>query len=483
MAVDCFGSGHVASNRAASRWTLAAALLLMALCPACTSRDDRAATAAGIAADALQGGDIASARFQIGRALAARDDVGDYWMLSGRIALAARDLPGAFTAFETALTLDHGNIEALTRLCQLAVSSGQPERAERYADQLAQLQPGNLSATDVQAALALQRADKAAAARLIGQVLAQDPTDAAALVTRSRLLSADGDFAGAAKAAEAALAAPGDPVGRLGVLKDAYLKAGDAAGWRRTIARLAQATPRSADARLDLARSLYDAGDAAGGLAATRAVLALKAGDVAATGTVLHLWQAQAGSAMPAAAIVTAAAGQAPETRAALATYANGIGRPDLALRALGDAGGANSDVTVARAQTQALLGRRDEAARMADAVLAADPDQPRALALRGVLRGQAGEREEAVADLRHALSADPADATARLALADLQAAGGDGVLAAATLQDGLGNPGADPRLVTRLAQLLRVQGRPDSATAAITAYVRANPFTRRPPG
>lgn len=479
---------RVTSGPATARRALLSALLLAACCTACTSRDDRAATAAGIASDALDSGDVAGARYQIGRALAARDDVGDYWLLSARIALAARDYPGAFTAFETALTLDRGNVEALTRLCQLAVSSNQPERAERYAEELDQLHPGDRAAVNVQAALALQRSDKAKAASLIDQVLKQDPGDATALITRSRLLGADGDYAGAARAAEASLASPGDPTGRLMVLKEAYLKAGDAAGWRRTVARLAQADPRSAAARLDLARSRYEAGDPAGGFAATRAALALKPGDVAGTDAVLHLWQAQGPSAMPTDAIVTAAAGQVTETRAAFAAYADAIGRPDLALRALGDAGAAEAPATavnnakIARARALALLGRRDEAGRIADAVLAVDPDQPRALALRGSLRAESGDATGAVADLRHALAADPANASARLALADLQLAGGDGLLATATLQDGLGDPGADPRLATRLAQLLRARGQPAAATAAITAYVRLNPFVRRPP-
>ena len=475
----------------ASGPALLAAVMLAALClPACTSRDERAAVAAAAAADALQGNDVAAARAQIGQALAARDDVGDYWLLSGRIALADRDYPGAFTAFETALTLDRGNVEALTRVCQLATSSNQPQRAERYADQLAALQPNNPVAANVQAALALQRGDKAAAAKLLDQVLAADPADATALITRSRLLSANEDYAAAARAAEASLAAPGDPTGRLAVVQEAYRKAGDAAGYRRTVARLAQASPRSAPAQLDLARSLYDAGNPAGGLAATRAVLALKPGDMASADAVLHLWQAQGAAAMSADAVVAAAAGAVPETRAAFAAYANGLGRADLALRALGDAGAAAdppataaNNAKVAWAQAQALLGRRYAAARTVNAVLAADPDQPRALALRGTLRAQAGDRRGGVEDLRHALAADPANASARLALADLQLADGDGVLAATTLQDGLGDPGADPRLATRLARLLRGQGRTAAAAAAITDYVRANPFARRPPG
>ena len=467
------------------RRLLSGSALLLALlgAPACTSRDEKATTAAGIAADALQQGDLATARAQIGRALAARDDVGDYWLLSGRIALAEGKYPGAYDAFENALTLDRSNVEALTRLCQLAVSGGRPERAERYAEQLAALRPGDTTAVNVRAALALDRGDKPGAARLLDQLLAAQPGDPMALITRSRLFSANDDYAAAAKAAEASLAAPGDPSSRLQVLKEAYRKAGDAAGFRRTVARLARAMPRSASAQLDLARSLYDSGDRAAGVAATRRVLALRPGDVATADTVLRLWLAQGAAAMPVDAIVAGAANGVAETRAAYAAYANALRRPDLALAALGEAGAADppgtavNDAKVARAQAQALLGRRDAAARAADAVLAADPDQPRALALRGSLRAAAGDRAGAVEDLRHALASAPANADARLALADLQVAEGDGVLAVATLQDGLKDPGADPRLAMRLAALLRGQGRADEAGAVLAGYRRDNPF------
>lgn len=461
--------------------------LAMVLATACTSRDDRAAAAAATASDALGRGDLSTARAQIGQALAARDDISDYWLLSGRIALADGKYEAAYAAFEGALTLDRGNVEALTRLCQIAVGN-RPDRAERYAGQLLALRPGDAAALNVQAAVALDRGDKASAARLLDQVLVAAPSDAAALLTRSRLLAANGDYPAAARAAEASLAGPGDPVGRLTVLKGIYAKGGDAPGWRRTIARLARAQPASVPAQLDQARSLYDAGDAGGGLAASRRVLALRPGDVATASLVLHLWLAQEpwGGAMPANAIPTGVAGAPPETRAAFAAYADALGQPNLALRALGGTDGGNTDAAAARARALSLIGRQDAAAAAVAAVLAADGDQPRALAVRASLRAAAGDRRGAVEDLRHALTADPADADTRLALANLQLAGGDGDLAVATLRDGLGGgpkgqTGADPRLADRLAALLRGEGRAADATAVLTDYARANPFGRHP--
>jgi len=464
-----------------------AVLAVAMLVTACTSRDDKAATAAAIAANALQQGQIALARVQINRAIAARDDISDYWLLSAHIALAEQDYGTAFTAYESVVLFDRSNAEALTRLCQIALSANQPQRAERYAATLATLHPGDAAALTVQAANALQRGDRPVAQRLVDQVLASDPGNPLTLIVKSRLLLAAGDQAGAAQAAEASLAAPGDPGGRLMVLKDIYTKSHDIAGYRRTIARQARAYPQAAAAQLDYAQSLYDSGDAVGGLAIARRILTLRPDDVGAANAVAYLWIAQGRAAMPVASIVANAADAAAEAKATYAQYAIAIGRPDLALTLLGDeaatapATTANADIKAARGYARALLGDIDPARAEIAAVLSVDEDHPRALVARAALRAKAGDRRGAIEDLRHALVGDANNASARLALADLQLADGDGVLAAATLQEGLRDPGADPRLATRLAVLLRSQGRPADAVAVLESYARANPFGAKP--
>lgn len=450
---------------------------------ACTSRDDKAAAAAAIAADALQQGQLPLARFQINKALAVRDDIGDYWMLSAHIALAQQDYGTAFNAYESVVMFDRSNAEALTRLCQIALSADQPQRAERYAATLASLHPGDPSAVTVQAALALKNGDKQTAKRLLDQVLAADPVNPLTLIVKSRLLLADEDYAGAAQIAERSLTAPGDPGGRLSVLKDIYRKSKDVEGYRRTIARFARAYPQSAAAQMDYASSLYDAGEAESGLAVARQVLTLRPDDVGAANGVLNLWIAHGGAAMPLDAIVAYAANGSPETKAAYAQYANAIGRADLALTIAGDeaagvaATAANADIKAARAYAQVLRGDTGPAAAEIAAILSVDADHPRALVARAALRAGAGDRRGAIEDLRHALAGDADNASARLALADLQLADGSGILATATLQEGLNDPGADPRIATRLATMLRAQDRSAEAAAVIENYTRNNPF------
>lgn len=464
------------------------ALLATALLsPACSSSDQQAATAAAIAGDALQQGQLVIARTQINKALAVRDDVADYWMLSAHIALAEQNYGAAFDAYESVILFDRTNAEALTRLCQIALSADQPGRAERYADQLAVLDPADKSAITVKAAIALKRGDKQTAARLLDQVLTLDPADALALGVKSKLLVANDDYAGAVRAGEAALNAPGDVSGRLTFLKGIYLKTRDAAGYSRTVARMARSYPDMVAAQMDYATNLYDTGDTASGLAVARRILALRPDDITLAHGILDLWVAHGTQAMPLAAIVADASNGSLQTKATYAQYANAIGHPELALQVLGQAAerdpatAVNADAKAARAQAHVMLGAADQAKAEIAAVLAADGDHPGALVARGMLRARTRDQQGAIEDLRHALAGNPDNATARLMLADLQMAQGQAVLALATLQDGLGDPGTDARITARLVKLLRDQGRNDEAAAALDSYTKDNPFVGKP--
>jgi tetratricopeptide (TPR) repeat protein len=456
------------------------------LSPACSSRDQQAAAAAAIASDALQQGQLVVARKQINKALAVRDDVSDYWMLSAHIALAEQNYLTAFEAYESVILFDPSNSEALTRLCQIAVSADQPERAERYADLLAVLDPADKSATTVKAAIALKRSDKHMAEQLLDKVLTASPGDPLALGVKSKLLVANEDYAGAVLAGEAAMEAPGDPFTRLTFLKSVYLKIRDNAGYSRTVARIARSYPEEVPVQMDYATNLYDTGDVASGLEVTKRILALRPDDITLAHGILDLWIAHGTQAMPLTSILVDAANGSLQTKATYAQYATAIGHPELALRVLGQdaerdpATAVNADTKAARAHARVPLGAVDLAKAEIMAVLAADDDHPGALVARGLLRAKAGDQRGAIEDLRHALAGNPDNANARLILADLQMSQGQAELAKATLQGGLRNPGADPRIAVRLAKLLRGQGRDGEAAAVLKSYANDNPFVSK---
>lgn len=469
------------------RYFISGPILLVAalLSPACSSHDQQAATAAMIANDALQQGQVTVARQQINKALALRDDVADYWMLSARIALAEQNYRAAYDAYESVTLFDRTNSEALTRLCQIAVSAEQPERAERYADRLALLDSTDKSAITVKAAIALRRSDKQTATRLLDQVLTADPGDALALAVKGKLLVANEDYAGAVQAGEKALNAPGDVAGRLTFLKGIYLKTRNAGGYSRTVARMARSYPDMVSAQKDYAANLYDTGNAPSGQEVSKRILVMRPNDISVAHGILGLWIANGTQAIPLTALVGDAENGSLQIKATYAQYATAMGHPDLALKILGQtaerdpATAANADAKAARAHARALLGASVQAKAEIAAVLAADNNHPGALFARGLLRAKAGDQRGAIEDLRHALAGNPDDASARLMLTDLQIAQGQAVLAVKTLRGGLDGPGADPRIAARLAKLLRGQGRYDEAAAVLKSYTDANPFAR----
>jgi tetratricopeptide (TPR) repeat protein len=465
--------------------SLAIALAAAALAGGCSSRDQDAAAAAAAAASAMDSGNLPLARQQIGRALALRDDVSDYWLQLAQIAIQTQDYAAAFDAYENVVTLDSGNVEALRLLCQIALSANAPQRAERYADQLAVLRPDDPLSKTVRAALALSRGDKASARTLLDEVLATAPDDIQALLVKSRLLMTDDDLKGAAQALEKSLAAPGDPTSRLIGLKDLYRRSGSIADYDRTVALLARASPDAAAPQIDYAATLYDAGDPAAAFAVTRRVLETHPDDIAAAASVLDLWLVQGSAAMPIDAIA-AAANLSLEARATFGQYANEIGRPDLAqdlLSADAPGGGptpTNSDAKAAFAYAIGLTGQGPVAQTILAQVLLVDASQPRALLARARLRARSGDLSGAIADARQVVADDAGNAAARLTLADLLLRQNQSVLAETVLRQGMNLPGAAPQLAERLAAMLRKQGRGDDAAGALADFARANPVSRR---
>lgn len=460
-----------------------AVLLAAGALASCTSADKRAAADAGIAERAFNQGQMTVARQYVQRALALRDDVSDYWLLLAHIDVNDSDLPGAFEAYENVLTLDRGNVEALTTLCQLGLAGNDPARVDKYADQLALLNPGSSLPPTVKAAAALQRGDNDTAAKMLRQILDKAPGDVGALLVQSRLFAAEGRYADGAALMEQSLRAPGNPTSRLDQMKQLYQKAGDRAGYERTVRRLAEANQTDPKRQLAYADLLYDDGDRDRAYAITRATLLMRPGDVAIASAVLDLWLKQGAGAMSLDQLTRDAGDLDLEGRASLAEYANQIGRPDLALAVLG--GGAldgpptpaSSDAKAAAALAVGEQGNRAAALAALNAIIAVDPQQPRALLNRARLES---DPVAALSDARRVLADDARNVAARLEVTDLLIKQGDPLLAETTLREALIAPDGDPRVAARLARMLVARGERAEAETMLQEFARANPVSRR---
>ncbi len=451
----------------------------------CASPDKTAAKAASEADIALQQGRTQDALRLAHEAVAARDDVSDYWLLLGRISLTAGDYGGAFNAYESVIQLDRGNVEALRLLCQLGLSAKQPDKVDRYADQLMLLTPGDVLPLVMKGGAALQRGEKDEALAFADQVLAKQPSDLGAQILKARVLAARAHFKEAAQLIEGSLNGSSDAVPRLTFLKDLYGQSFDRPNYSATLKRLAAASPDDFDTQLEYADLLFQDGQQAAANQIIHTVMEKRPTDIALSATILELLLAQGGAAIPVDKIAAQTADVSPEMKSAYAQYASEVGRPDIAIGILnGVADGpvlsVNADAKAAFAYAIGLQGKRADAMSRLNEIIAFDPNNPRALIARARFLAKDGKASEAVTDARTVVTGDPQNATARLTLADVLTARGDLDLAVVALREGARAIPGDTRLNARLARTLIANGRRDAANDALRDMTRAVPNNLR---
>ncbi|MDB5577980.1 MAG: hypothetical protein JWR80_3156 [Bradyrhizobium sp.] len=462
-------------------------VLLMALALAgCTSRDKTAAGAAADAETAFQQGRNSVALRSIHEALAARDDVSDYWLLLGRISAATNDLPGAFNAYENVIELDRGNVEALRLLCQLGLSVKAPDKVDKYADQLLLLTPGDPIPLVMKGGAALQRGDGNAALAFAEQVLAKNPQDNGALILKGRVLASRGDFAGAASFIDSTLIGGNDDSARLAFLKELYVQAGDRPHYELIVKLLAAGKPGDADRQLDYADMLYQMGQASTANAVIVIQMRRHPNDIGVSSKILDVWLKQGPAALSPQQITSQAANVSLEMKAAYAQFANEIGHPALAIAIIPpDVGNAqpsiaNADAMAAAAFASGLQGHRADAMGRLDEILAVDEAHPGALLARARLKAIGKDLGGAITDVRRVVADDARNVTARLALVDFLISHGDADLALGALREGVRAMPDEPRLASRLTDVLLKRGDQAAAMDVLHNLVRAAPVSLR---
>lgn len=468
------------------RSTIFAVLMAVALLAGCTSRDKTAANAAADAETAFRQGRNTAALRSIHEALAARDDVSDYWLLLGRISTATNDLPGAFAAYENVIELDRGNVEALRLLCQLGLTVKQPDKVDKYADQLLLLSPGDPLPIVMKGGAALQRGDEAGAMQFAAQALAKNPQDTSALILKGRVLAAGGNFAEAAKLIEGSIEGGTDSSPRLAFLKELYAQANDRLNYQYTIKRLAAAKPKEADEQLAYADMLYQTGQDDLANAVVREVMQRHPNEINVSASILDVWLKQGPDALTPTQLANQAAGVSLEMKSTYAQFANEAGHPEIAVAILSPILGdsrptlENSDAKAALAYGIGLQGHRSDAIGRLDEILAFDEAQPRALLARARLLAVGRELTGAITDARRVVSDDPRNVTARLALVDMLFAHGDSDLGESSLREGVRAMPDDPRLAARLAAMYDARGDRARAIDVMRDLARAAPVSLR---
>ncbi|MEG4126806.1 hypothetical protein QUA31_25055 [Microcoleus sp. Pol14D5] len=241
----------------------------------CSDRFSEAAEFAAVAEAQFAGGEFDEARLNIQRAIIARDDVADYFVLLGRIELQSGKLPSAFNAYSRALDLQADNLEVLQAISELGLQTDRLQEAEEAADRMLLLSPGSTRAMLVKGFLAIEANRLDDAERFAGLITAQDPTDEGGAILSARLQALDGNFADAAATTLRAIKAVGSTEALNATLLEIYRAQGNVAGMQDTFPKVIAAAGKNSRYQLDFVNFLYKTGDIAA--ARSEAIKAIEA--------------------------------------------------------------------------------------------------------------------------------------------------------------------------------------------------------------
>ncbi len=438
----------------------------------------------------------------------------------GLAQLSLGDRQAARAAFDEALGLDDGNVEARLGLARMAIA------AKDYAQAEQQLKAARRSAATsaevwvIQAAVRQARGDSDGAVQALTEALARAPGDVEVLLGRASLNIARHHFEEAlnnVKAVEALV--PDHPTAELMLASLAYDK-GDFASARDRVTRLLNRVPEYPKARLLAALAHLRLGEIEQADDLLRKVLAASPNDAAAVRVMaaLRLRQRRSAEAIalleplakrlpPDPAVLGELSGaylQSGEVDKGLAYAEQAValapedlqlkkglalgqmlaGQPTAAIQALG----ATADLAQSDAQGGFLLLLAELQSRQFDKALGTArqlheklPKNPAPPYLSGVAHELLGKPEEAREDFSQALQIKPDFLPASLALAKLDARSGNAEAAMRRYEAILAKDRKNLGALLGKAQLDAAAGRLDEAVSTLEKAHSAHPEALRP--
>lgn len=413
------------------------------------------------------------------KALKARDDMPELWLLMGRTKLAMQDYAGAYAAYRSALDLDRANREAMAAVAQLSLNRGDFAGADDIATQIQALAPDDVLAALVRgyAALGQQRYDDAL--KIADPLIAQDSNNVAARVIRSMALEREGRV-------EEALAtlkpvADRDSADLFAQLQRLYERTADPRAAAGVLKRQIAAAPKRADLRLALARQAYMLGQGSEG-AKQLAVPLLRSNTDDLRNATSAVWMDSGAAPQSVIASVTSLPDDVPGLRLALAQYLLARSMPAEAAAQLKDVpppGSMTTDDTDREgvlALAEAMTGQTASATARAQAALKLDDSEPFALMALARLALARGDSNEALRSARVVLRDNPRLPMAYQLLADIYMRRDEQQLADRAFDEGAqANPDSAEYLAMNLPRLL-AQGDTDQAMDLARDFTIRNP-------
>ena len=434
------GNAAILSRLAAAR--LAAgdtARMATAAQEALRASPDARGTRQMLAIAALSRGDVAAAEAELDRLTPEARGGEAAQVLEGTIRLIRLDLPGARTAFETALRGNPDSVPARLGLARLSAMDGRIEEAERLLGEVLRRDPDNAEALGRLSTAALSGGPRAAPSQAVLEAAqAAAPADPTLALVTANVLIRRGE-PGRAAALLDAEPLRANRTGPAIPLLLAEARAGQnqwAEAEAATRVALA-ADPASSVARRQLALLVNRRGDMRGAETLLDEGLRTKPGDPVLQGAVIALAQQAGGleAALAAADRLAARPGSMPAASVLRGDLLLNARRPEDAARAYAAAYQQAPSAVLAQRAAAAwqAAGRAGDAAAALNAWLAREPNNPVVLATLARLDMAAGRDAEAERRLATVVEQAPQDAASLNDLAWLtQKRGGAEALARA---------------------------------------------------
>ncbi|MGB7408776.1 MAG: tetratricopeptide repeat protein [Pontixanthobacter sp.] len=291
------------------------------LTTACSSSSESAAEDAALAQSLLQERRVGEARQAINRAIANDDSEPQYHIIRGRIEFASGAIPNAFNAYNEARALDPSSEEALQAVSQLGLQVGELRASLEATEAILALNPDNVEALVTRGLHAVVRKEYDDADGFADRILAIQPNNEGGVILKARIAFLGGDSGKALDLIDnysadnpmtAAIA-----LTRLELMRERR----DADGLAREFMRLRELAPENTGLRIDEANFAFKTGRKRSGIDLTVARLADPEGSRDLTEQAIDLWEEYDVVAIPDSAIDTIARNGSAAARREVALY------------------------------------------------------------------------------------------------------------------------------------------------------------------
>lgn len=460
---------------------------LLVATAACEGREERVARHQARGLEFVAAGAFEKARLEFHNAVRIDPDFAPGYFQLALLREREGDLAAMAALLQRVIEIEPEHVAARVRLAQLALIEPAPDIALDHAEAAMRFAPGDPEALAARALVRLQLGNTVGARADAEAALAKEPFQPQArMVLVNLALEAGRPKEALAMIERHAEARPRDLAMaglKLGILETM----GDQAAIGAHLAWMAQTFPELPNLRLALAEWHLSQGDTAKAAAEYRAMVAAAPQNVEAALAYVGFLERTGGAEAARAELerLAQAEGAPFALLAALAELEDRLGLKEAArarMRAAIAAPKRPEDANAARRQLARLLnqdGAAAEALALVDAVLASDPGDLEALALRAAMRLDAGETGPALVDLRRALRESPRHPSLLTLTARAHLIAGNEVLAGENLAGAMQASGFEPEMTLRYAEFLARSGRLGPAESVLSEAARRHPGHR----